>query len=150
MKRKRLIAILFVIILGISTGCGKKQPIIENNASTEEKIKQKDSEIIDKKDPGIVNEKVYNDVTIKDISFQYDGIHTTMVFEVLNTTDNGIILNRFDVELFDDTGTLVGSFNGYYAKEIPAHQSKNMTLEITSDFSKATTANFVFNNLVKE
>ena len=149
MKRKLLIIVILLLI--VTTGCGKKQETIDNSKTkVEEKKEQNENTIIDNKEPGVVNEKTYDEVTIKEISFQYDGTYTTMSFVILNTTDNNIILNEFDVELLDSTGNLIGTFNGYYGKEIIKQQSKSISLEIKEDYSKATEANFVFNNLVKE
>lgn len=135
--RKILILIALLLVL---TGCfGKKS----ENKKNPEKLNT-----VEVKEKGVIENKEYYGIRIEDIDFIFDGKYTTMSFNLINSRSEAVTLGRYDVIVSDSKGEEIGRLESYSNEEIPQGGSLEFSLSLDKDFSKASSVEFDFIDLI--
>lgn len=134
--------LILATVLLVLTGCfGKK---------TDEKDKKKkdNTEIIEITKEEVIQNKEYDGIKIENISFNYDGKYTNMTYTIINSKEIALNHGLYDVIVNDANGNELGRFEGYLAEDLEPNASLEMTLSLDKDFSKASSVEFDFSNLI--
>ena len=136
--------ILLILLLFLTMGCSK------SNADTNPdntKSSDNNKQIINITEPGVVDDKNYDEIVVSNISFYYDGVDTSIKYTITNNTLDTIKLNYFDIIVKDESGNTIGSLLGRNDREILSKDSIEIITSLGKNFTKAKSIEFDFREL---
>lgn len=132
MKKKFLLALSLLLVVGLATGCG---------------CSKKQEEKKEKKENFNTNEDVVKDQEVGELKFtntslKVDKNYSTLVTLVSNPTSNDIEVRIFNIYVKDKDGNEIVKLEGYVGDVIPAGESREITSNADMDLSKAASIEY--------
>ena len=132
MKKKFLVALSLLLVVGLATGCG---------------CSKKQEEKKEKKENFNTNEDVVKDQEVGELKFtntslKVDKNYSTLVTLVSNPTSNDIEVRIFNIYVKDKDGNEIVKLEGYVGDVIPAGESREITSNADMDLSKAASIEY--------
>lgn len=133
MKKKLLImSLVFVALLSLTSGCGKKK---------EKKEEENKPEVED-------NVEVFDDQTVEGLVFKnaaliYENEETTITVTIRNNTDNDIEMTGITIRLYDKDDNMLKEIPSYVSELIKSSKEQSLIQTVTSDLSKAKRIEYI-------
>lgn len=132
MKKKFLVALSLLLVVGLATGCGCSK---KSESKKEEQEKYNTNE-------EVVKDQEVGDLKFTNTSLKVDDNYSTLVTLVSNPTSSDIDVRIFYIHVKDKDGNEIVKLEGYVGDVIPAGESREITSNADMDLSKATSIEY--------
>lgn len=85
----------------------------------------------------IIQSKEIDGITFTNINCYYDGKNTNISYTITNTTDNLIKIDKYKIEVYDDTNKKIKTLNPYLGRELTPGEEYNELISTSFDLSSA-------------
>lgn len=146
MKKKLLFTFLaFGLIL--TTACGKKdndkgKNNVENNGGNQTEVKGP----IANTENGVVSDKVIDGLKFTNISLIIDGSSSDFYADVINTNNEPVTVNSFQIVLKDAEGNIVTTLPGFIGATLQPNDSVTISTGVEMDLTNIKSVEFIRNN----
>lgn len=132
---KKILAIIGIVVLLVIIIVAF---VCLNKSKDENVLKENDGPVANTT-PEIVKEFEKNGLTFSNIVLITEGTTSTMTMDVTNPTDSLISSKAFYVTLKDKDGNILTTLYAYYGNDVPAGETRAVTMQAEMDLSKAKT-----------
>lgn len=132
MKKKFLVALSLLLVVGLATGCG---------CSKRQEGKKEEKENFNTNED-VVKDQEVGELKFTNTSLKVDKNFSTLVTSISNPTSNDIEVKIFNIHIKDKNGNEIIKLDGYVGGIIPAGESREVTSNIDMDLSKATSIEY--------
>ena len=132
MKKKFLVALSLLLVVGLATGCG---------CSKRQEGKKEEKENFNTNED-VVKDQEVGKLKFTNTSLKVDKNYSTLVTLVSNPTSNDIEVKIFNIYVKDKDGHEIVKLEGYVGDVIPAGESREITSNADMDLSKAASIEY--------
>ncbi len=132
MKKKFLVALSLLLVVGLATGCG---------CSKRQEGKKEEKENFNTNED-VVKDQEVGELKFTNTSLKVDKNYSTLVTLVSNPTSNDIEVRIFNIYVKDKDGNEIVKLEGYVGDVIPAGESREITSNADMDLSKAASIEY--------
>ena len=132
MKKKFLVALSLLLVVGLATGCG---------CSKRQEGKKEEKENFNTNED-VVKDQEVGELKFTNTSLKVDKNYSTLVTLVSNPTSNDIEVRIFNIYVKDKDGNEIVKLEGYVGDVIPAGESREITSNADMDLSKAASLEY--------
>ena len=132
MKKKFLVALSLLLVVGLATGCG---------CSKRQEGKKEEKENFNTNED-VVKDQEVGELKFTNTSLKVDKNYSTLVTLVSNPTSNDIEVRIFNIYVKDQDGNEIVKLEGYVGDVIPAGESREITSNADMDLSKAASIEY--------
>lgn len=132
MKKKFLVALSLLLVVGLATGCGCSKRQEEKKEGKENFNTNED----------VVKDQEVGELKFTNTSLKVDKNYSTLVTLVSNPTSNDIEVRIFNIYVKDKDGNEIVKLEGYVGDVIPAGESREITSNADMDLSKAASIEY--------
>ena len=132
MKKKFLVALSLLLVVGLATGCG---------CSKRQEGKKEEKENFNTNED-VVKDQEVGKLKFTNTSLKVDKNYSTLVTLVSNPTSNDIEVRIFNIYVKDKDGNEIVKLEGYVGDVIPAGESREITSNADMDLSKAASIEY--------
>lgn len=127
---KKIIS-LFIVSIFLFVGCKAKEESM-NNA----KVNNNEN---------VIKEQTYQTLTMKNVSLIYEAGISTFTVEVTNTGTAKVQINKFDIILKNENGSVITILTGSLGDSIEANTTLEVTITSDIDLSEASILEYNIN-----
>lgn len=127
MKKKIVISLTVLLVLGIITGCGCKKKTEDKKEETKTYNQNK----------GVIEDKEVDGLKFTNTSLVSTGNKSTLVTSVTNPTKEDKKVKIFDIYVKDKEGNIIVTLQGYVGGVIPAGETRDITSNVDMNLSNA-------------
>ncbi len=132
MKKKFLVALSMLLVVGLATGCGCSK---KTETKKEEQEKYNTNE-------EVVKDQEVGELKFTNTSLKVDDNYSTLVTLVSNPTSSDVEVRIFYIHVKDKDGNEIVKLEGYVGDVIPAGESREIISNADMDLSKAASIEY--------
>ena len=132
MKKKFLVALSLLLVVGLATGCG---------CSKRQEGKKEEKENFNTNED-VVKDQEVGELKFTNTSLKVDKNYSTLVTLVSNPTSNDIEVRIFNIYVKDKDGNEIVKLEGSVGDVLPAGESREITSNADMDLSKAASIEY--------
>lgn len=139
--RKKIVLfqkILLILLIFLSFGCGKK------SVDKKDEVPKNSNEINITKE-GIISDKYYDGIEIKNIKFVCKDNITSVEYDLINTLDKGIDLNNYKIYIKDDEYNILYVYDYSFKTILNKNSANSVEISIDKCLENAFDMSFEFN-----